>query len=234
MTVASNMKNILLLLIILTFFGCNQKEANLNLAESEPQSKLTEKEKTIIWLDTISNGKFLKIYTEPKNNWQNLTAEYGTQNEKYKLDLRNEEYKMLQTPFTNQIEWITDNSFALIDSCGTNCKYVIIFNTTKAKPIITRVDYFPDMSYGNFESDNDNLYVKVNWDFGKYVKLSIIDTDTQKQAKFDLPKCWTCADETGEIYGMIHSITLKDNSILVSRVSENKEENILSGKLVWE
>ncbi|WP_166962504.1 hypothetical protein [Mangrovimonas sp. CR14] len=205
----------------------------MNLTKTENKTQLTEKSETIFWIDTISNGKFLKIYSKPENDSQNLIAEFGDETKKHTIDLKVEEYEMFGIPFTNQIEWITEKSFALIDGCGTNCRYVTIFNTTKSKPTITQVDYFPNMSYGNFESDNENLYVKVDWDFGKYIKLSIIDTDTQKQAKFDLPKCWTCEDETGEIYGMLHSLTLKDNTIIVSRHSDNKEDDILSGELIW-
>lgn len=90
------------------------------------------------------------------------------------------------------------------------------------------------MKYGNFETDNDNLYVKVDWDFGKYIKLSIIDTDTQRQAKFDLPKCWTCADGTGEIFEMIYSMTLRNDKIIVCRNAENSIEDRLTGELIWE
>ena len=91
-------------MIILTFFGCIQKEKNLNLVKTETKTELTEKSETIFWLDTISNDKFLKIYSTPENDWQNLTAEFGNENKKHKIDLKTEEYQMLGIPFTNQIE----------------------------------------------------------------------------------------------------------------------------------
>src|SRR5574343_567064 len=112
--VVSNMKKIPLILIILTFFGCNQKEKNLNLAKTETKTQLTEKSETIFWIDTISNGKFLKIYSKHEEELQNLTAEYGNENKKHKIDLRTEKYQMHGIPVRNQIEWITEKSMAFI------------------------------------------------------------------------------------------------------------------------
>lgn len=129
------MKRIISILIILNFFACNQKEKNLDLAKKESKTERLEQSETIFWIDTISNGKFLKIYSKPENDWQNLTAEFGNENKKHIIDLGKEEYKILAIPFTNQIEWITEKSFALINGCGTNCRYVLIFNTEMKKPI---------------------------------------------------------------------------------------------------
>jgi hypothetical protein len=226
------MNKIPLILIILTFFGCNQKEKNLNLIKSETKTELTEKSETIFWLDTISNGKFLKIYSKPENDWQNLTAEFGNENIKHTIDLKTEEYQILGIPFTNQIEWITEKSFALVNGCGTNCRYALIFNVENEKPIITRIDYYPGMNYGGFEIDNDSLYVKVNHNFGKFVKLEIIDTDTQKKNDVNLPKHWNRG--SGDIYALIDEIKIRKSEIKIIQKYEDNQFDTRTEKLVWE
>ena len=217
--VASNMKKIPLILIILTFFGCNQKEKNLNLAKTETKTKLTEKEETIFWLDTISNDKFLKIYSTPENDWQNLTAEYGNENKKHKIDLRTEEYQMLGIPFTNQIEWITEKSFALINGCGTNCRYVLIFNTESEKPIVMPIEYYPEIKYADYKTDNLNLYISVEQNNDNSLNLIIIETDSQKKDKVNLPKDWNRG--IGQIYDIIDKIEIKNSKIKIVQYQEN-------------
>ena len=217
--VASNMKKIPLILIILTFFGCNQKEKNLNLAKTETKTQLTKKSETIFWIDTISNGKFLKIYSKPENDWQNLTAEYGNENKKHKIDLRTEEYQMLGIPFTNQIEWITEKSFALINGCGTNCRYVLIFNTESEKPIVTPIEYYPEIKYADFKTDNPNLYIAVEQNNDNSLSLLIIETDSQKTEKVNLPKDWNRG--IGQIYNIIDKIEIKNSKIKIVQYQEN-------------
>ncbi|NIK93597.1 hypothetical protein GZ212_15660 [Mangrovimonas sp. CR14] len=228
------MKKITIVYIILTFFGCIQKENSRTSLETKPQIINSEKDETLFWIDTISNNKFLKIYSKPENDWQNLTAEYGDSKSSYEIDLYTEQYKIFGIPFTNNIQWITENSFALINGCGTDCRYVTIFNVKNPEPIITRVDYYPKMAYGNFTSDNDSLYVKVDWDFGKYVKLSVVDTDSQREAKFNLPKCWNAGGGSGQIYGIIWSMDISNDHITVANKYEDGELETLESKLLWE
>ena len=213
------MKKIPLILIILTFFGCNQKEENLNLAKTETKTQLTEKSETIFWIDTISNGKFLKIYSKPENDWQNLTAEYGNENKKHKIDLRTEEYQMLGIPFTNQIEWITEKSFALINGCGTNCRYVLIFNTESGKPIVMPIEYYPEIKYADYKTDNLNLYISVEQNNDNSLNLIIIETDSQKKDKVNLPKDWNRG--IGQIYNIIDKIEIKNSKIKIVQYQEN-------------
>jgi len=213
------MKKVPLILIILIFFGCNQKENNLNLTKTETKTELTEKSETIFWLDTISNDKFLKIYSTPENDWQNLTAEFGNENIKHKIDLKTEEYQILGIPFTNQIEWITEKSFALINGCGTNCKYVLIFNTESEKPIVTPIEYYPEIKYADFKTDNPNLYTAVEQNNDNSLSLIIIETDSQKTEKVNLPKDWNRG--IGQIYGIVDKIEIKNSKINVVQYQEN-------------
>ena len=215
--VASTMKKIPLILIILTFFGCNQKEKNLNLAKTD--TKLTEKNETIFWIDTIANGKFLKIYSKPKNDWQNLTAEFGNKTKKHKIDLKTDEYEMLGIPFTNQIEWITEKSFALLNGCGTNCRYVLIFNTESKKPIVMPIEYYPEIKYADYKTDNPNLYIAVEQNNDNSLNLKIIETDSQKKEKVNLPKDWNRG--SGQIYDIVDKIEIKNSKIKIVQYQEN-------------
>ena len=211
------MKKIPLILIILTFFGCNQKGGNPNLAKTE--TKRNEKSETIFWIDTISNDKFLKIYSKPENDWQNLRAEFGNENQKHKIDLKTEEYGILGIPFSNQIEWITDKSFALINGCGTNCRYALIFNTELEKPIVTPIEYYPNIEYADFKTDNPNLYIAVEQDNNNSLNLLIIETDSQKTERVNLPKDWNRG--IGQIYSIIDKIEIKNSKIKIVQYQEN-------------
>ncbi|WP_196890167.1 hypothetical protein [Aureivirga sp. CE67] len=196
----------------------------MNLEKTETKTKLIKNNDTIFWLDTISNDKFLKIYSKPENDWQNLTAEFGNKNQNHRIDLKAKEYEILGIPFTNQIEWITEKSFALINGCGTNCRYVLIFNTESEKPIITPIEYYPGIKYVNYKTDNPNLYVAVEQNNDESLSLIIIDTDSQKTQKVNLPKHWNRG--IGQIYGIVDEIEIKNTKIKIIQYQENglKEE----------
>lgn len=223
------MKKIPLILIILTFFGCNQKEKNANLLKTEDKTALTAKSETTIWIDTISNGKFLKVYSTPENDWQNLTAEYGNENTKHTIDLNTEEFQILGIPFTNQIEWITEKSFAFINGCGTNCRYVLIFNTESEKPIVMPLEYYPEMKYADYKTDNPNLYIAVDENNGN---LIVIDTDSQKKAVLNLPKDWNRGN--GQIYGIVDKIEIKNSNIRIVQNQENGNKKELNKTITLE
>jgi hypothetical protein len=226
------MKKIPLILIILTFFGCNQKEKNLNLLKTETKTELTEKSETVFWIDTISNSKFLKIYSKPENDWQNLTAEFGNENIKHTIDLKTEEYQMLGIPFSNQIEWITEKSFALINGCGTNCRYILIFNTESEKPIVMPIEYYPEIKYADYKTDNPNLYIAVDVNNENSLDLIIIETDSQKKDVLNLPKDWNRGN--GHIYGIVDKIEIKNSEIKIVQNQENGNKKELNKKITLE
>ena len=219
-------------MIILIFLACNQKEKNLDLVKTETKTELTEKSEITIWIDTISNGKFLKIYSKPENDWQNLTAEFGNVNKKHTIDLKTEEYQMLGIPFTNQIEWITEKSFALINGCGTNCRYVLIFNTESEKPIVMPIDYYPGIKYADYKTDNPNLYIAVNENNGNSLNLMIIETDSQKKEILNLSKDWNRG--SGQIYGIVDKIEIKNSKIKIIQNRENGNKKELNKKITLE
>jgi hypothetical protein len=220
------MKKIPLLLIILTFFGCNQKEKNLSLERTKTKTELTEKSETIFWIDTTSNGKFLKIYSKPENDWQNLTAEFGNENKKQTIDLKTEQYQMLGIPFTNEIEWISEKSFALVNGCGTSCVYVLIFNIDQNEPIIQPIIFYPEIEYADFKTDNPNLYIAVNEDYLDNPSFVIVDTDSQKKDTINLPNDWVRG--IGNIYSIVDKVLIKNSKIEIIQIQEKGKKKTVS------
>lgn len=227
------MKKILLILIILIFFGCKQKEKHLNLLNTGTKTELKEKNETVFWIDTISNGKFLKIYSEPENDWQNLTAEYGNEKINHKINLQSDKYKILGIPFTNQIEWITEKSFALVNGCGTSCKYVMIFNIDNEKPIIQPIEYYPEIEYADFKTDNPNLYIAVYNNYTNKPSFIIVDTDTQKKDTIKLSNNWN-RPGNGSIMSIVDKIKIENSEIKVIQILENGTQKLFKEKIVME
>ncbi|WP_338378963.1 hypothetical protein [uncultured Flavobacterium sp.] len=226
------MKKTSLILIFFTFFGCNQKEKNLNLLNSEIKTELTEKSETIFWIDTVSNGKFLKIFSKPENDWQNLTAEFGNEKTKHTIDLKTKEYEMLGIPFTNEIEWITEKSFALINGCGTNCRYALIFNTELEKPIVMPIEFYPGIEYADYKTDNPNLYIAVNENHKNSASFIIVDTDSQKKLTLNIPKGWNRGN--GSIYDILDKIEIKNSEIKIIQNRENGNKKELNKQIKLE
>lgn len=225
------MKNTsIIILTIVLFFGCNQKEKEIQQRKIKSQVEQTNEKDTIVWIDTVSNDNFLKIYSNPTNDWQNLTAEFGNQKIKHKVDLQTEEYLILGIPFTNQIEWITQKSFALVNGCGTACKYALIFNTDYDKPIITPIEYYPGIIYADFKTDNSNVYIAVNENTGDKPSFIIVETDSQKKDTINLPNDWIRG--VGSIYSIVDKIEIKDSEIEVIQKQENGRTKKLNKKIV--
>ncbi len=219
------MKYILLLALFALLSSCKEKIDGINIPVMEVNAKRTEKRETIIWLDTISNDKFLKVYSKPENDWQNLTAEFGNGNKKHKVDLTTNEFKMLGIPFSNHIEWITSKSFALVNGCGTNCRYVLIFNTELEKPIVMPIDYYPNIPFPDFSTNNPNLYISTEQYDNDFLNLIIIDTDSQKKERVNLPKDWNRGNNN--IYNIIDKIEIRDSLITIVQIEDDGSEKEL-------
>ncbi|MCB4799978.1 hypothetical protein [Neotamlana laminarinivorans] len=204
------MKKIYLLLIVLFFLGCIGKEKK-NIA--------LNREAYIFWIDTISNGKFLKIYSNPEKDEQNLTAVYGNEKIKNKINLLIEDYQITRIPFSNKVNWITEKSFAIVYACGTGCINVIIFNIEKEKPLIQTILYYPSDEYLDFETDNPNLYIASIGNIEDNPSFVIIDTDTQKKDTINLPKKWIRG--LGTIYNIVDKLKI-ENSII--EIIQNQEK----------
>ncbi len=219
-----------IILIILSFLGCNKKEKDNQLKKVKPQIEKTHEKETIVWVDTTSSANFLKIYSTPNNDWQSLTAEFGNQKIKHKTDLYTEEYQILGIPFTNQIEWVTEKSFALVNGCGTACRYTLIFNVDQEQPIITPIEYYPGIIYADFKTDNPNLYIAVNENAGNTPSFVIVETDSQKKDTINLPNNWVRG--IGSIFSIVDKIDIKDSNIEITQKQENGETKKLNKEIV--
>lgn len=222
----NSMKKFSLTLLFLTVFGCNQKEGNFTLANTEIKTEPAVESEIIIWIDTISNNKFLKIYSKPENDWKNLTAEFGNENNKHTIDLNTDEYQMLGIPFTNQIKWITEKSFALVNGCGTACKYVLIFNIDQKKPIIHPVEFYPEIEYADFKTDNPNLYIAVNENYDDIPSFVIVDTDSQRKDTINLPNDWVHG--VGNILSVVDEVKIENSKIEITQNQEDGKRKILN------
>ncbi|WP_157821992.1 hypothetical protein [Tenacibaculum sp. Bg11-29] len=220
------MNKILIPFIILSFFLSNQKDKNLNFVEIN--EKVKEKEEVVSLIDTVSNGKFLKIYSIEKGRGS-LIAEYGNKKIKHKVSLRGEKYRLLRA--SSSVEWITEKSFSVVGGCGSGCKYVMIFNIDSKEPLIEEALYYPKYEgQTSFETDNRNLYIAVNKKNKDGLSFVIVDTDSQKRDIISLPKKWN--RDLGTIFSVVDKIKIKNSKIDVYQNQENGEIKKVSKKIV--
>ncbi|PKH52374.1 hypothetical protein CXF68_17465 [Tenacibaculum sp. Bg11-29] len=204
----------------------NQKDKNLNFVEIN--EKVKEKEEVVSLIDTVSNGKFLKIYSIEKGRGS-LIAEYGNKKIKHKVSLRGEKYRLLRA--SSSVEWITEKSFSVVGGCGSGCKYVMIFNIDSKEPLIEEALYYPKYEgQTSFETDNRNLYIAVNKKNKDGLSFVIVDTDSQKRDIISLPKKWN--RDLGTIFSVVDKIKIKNSKIDVYQNQENGEIKKVSKKIV--
>ncbi len=211
-------RNILLLSLFLILI--THKTIDANITKFVLSNNNTNIKDTVFWIDTLTSNKFLRIYTTPDNDFDNLYAEWGNNKIKNKLNLKKGEFSFLNLPFDHTIEWITDKSFALVDGCGTNCRYVIIFNIEKVKPVWMPIEYYPNMKYSSFITDNSNLYIASNQSNKVYPSIIVVDTDTQKTDTLLFSKYWI----KGQISYFIDNIKIKKNRIEI-KINNQEGEN---------
>jgi len=207
------MNKIILPFIILSIFLSNQKDKNLNFVAVN--NKVKEKDEVVFLIDTVSNGKFLKIYS-PENDLGNLTAEYGDKRIKNKVNLRGEKYGILRSP--SNVHWITEKSFCIVGGCGAECKYVLIFNIDRKEPLIEQILYYPKIGFNDFETDNPNLYIAVNDNYEGGSSFVIVDTDSQKRDTVSIPNNWIRG--LGTIFSIVDKIKIKNSKIYVFQSDE--------------
>jgi hypothetical protein len=122
------------------------------------------------------------------------------------------------TPFNAEIEWITNNSFGLVNGCGTNCRYAIIYNIQKDKPYWFDVLYYPNIGYFNYATDNNNLCICYSEYSKGNTNLKIFDVDSQKSDTIMIPENWERG--VGHVDYIIDSINIKNNKIEIFQFKE--------------
>ena len=205
------MKNITFVLIILIFFGFIKKK----------NVTLSKKKETEVLLDTTSNGKFLKIYTTLDDNYsQSITAEYGTEKIRHKIDLLPVvKHHTHHLPFYTKVNWISEKSFAIVDGCGTECIFAIIFNIEKDKPYIQPILYYPNKANSDFKTDNPNLCIAPIAAYGNTPSFIIVDIDSQKKDTINLPNHWL--RELNTIYNCVDQIKIEKSKIEITQNQDN-------------
>ncbi|BDD05582.1 hypothetical protein [Aureibacter tunicatorum] len=178
----------------------------------------TSSDETIYWIDTVNGQNFLKIFSTADHDLKNLVAEYGNSKVEHVFNLDSKGFELINIPFHNQIEWITDDSFALVENCGVNCIYALIFNTHKEKPILTSLLYYPRLKHANFITDNNNYYATFNLSTSK-PSFIIVDTDSQKKDTINIPETWIRS--IGSIPSIIDSVKIKNNRIEIVQIIDS-------------
>ncbi|MFC4818569.1 hypothetical protein [Flavobacterium sp. GCM10023249] len=227
------MKNKILIAILFVFIGCNIKNEQSGKSSSVTKLNIEKKEKDIaVWLDTITTDKkFLKIYSTSEDNYKKIYAEWGKNKIRHKSLLIGDELIEFQTPFDAKIEWTTNNSFGLVNSCGTNCRYAIIYNIEKDKPFWFDVLYYPNISYFNYATDNKDLCICSTEYSNGNRKLRIFDIDSQKNDTIMIPENWKRG--VGHFDNIIDSINIKNNQIEIFQFKEEiKSKRIKLSKAI--
>lgn len=227
------MKSIIFIIILYFFTGCNMKKKQSEKVALIPKINIQKKEKdTTVWIDTITTDKkFLKIYSTYKDNYKKIEAEWGKGKIMHKSLLIGDNAIKFITPFNAKIEWTTNNSFGLVDGCGTNCRYAIIYNIQKCKPYWFDVLYYPNIDYFNYTTDNNSLCVCYSEHFKVNRKLKIFDVDSQKKDTITIPKDWDRG--VGFIDNIIDSINIKSNQIEIFQFKERiKSKKVKVSKII--
>ncbi|MBL7839551.1 MAG: hypothetical protein JNJ75_05385 [Cyclobacteriaceae bacterium] len=191
------MKVRVILIYVLAFFSPAQSVAQEHVAH---------------WLDTtLTDGRYIKIYTTSDNDWKNLFAEWGLGKEKHKVDLGNFEQGYLVGDTDFQVSWTTKNAFVLKKSCGTDCSYVLVFDVRKSRPYWLNTDVTPDNQDDQFFIDNKALV--VSFSDTTYFEVKIQDLETGKKCTFQLPEYW--ARGVGRFHDIVDSLTVKGDLLSI-------------------
>ena len=81
------------------------------------------------------------------------------------------------------------------------------------------IEYYPEIKYADYKTDNLNLYISVEQNNDNSLNLIIIETDSQKKDKVNLPKDWNRG--IGQIYNIIDKIEIKNSKIKIVQYQEN-------------
>ena len=81
------------------------------------------------------------------------------------------------------------------------------------------IEYYPEIKYADYKTDNPNLYIAVEQNNDNSLNLKIIETDSQKKEKVNLPKDWNRG--SGQIYDIVDKIEIKNSKIKIVQYQEN-------------
>src|SRR5690606_35283854 len=111
-------------------------------------------------IDTLIGRNFLKMYSTSADKYRDIIANWGNDNLSHDFSFQNDtSFDFIGPPFSSEFFWSTKNSICFPKGCGQICMYGLIFNSKNKKPFLTELAFFPNMSFSNFVSDNNDLYL---------------------------------------------------------------------------
>lgn len=137
---------------------------------------------TIFWLDTtLIDGRFLEIFSAANDgDFEPLSCRWGNDSiVHYQQSVTNYPQIFIGS-IPRNLSWSTKKNLVVTNGCGTNCCYAVFFGIHEDSVKWSVVDYYPNVSYYVFNSDNDSLFVKRDENPKKFNSWVIIDTDSWK------------------------------------------------------
>ncbi len=180
-----------------------------------------QKVDTVIWIDTIINQKFLTMYSTSADNYDDIIADWGNENQRHHFNFRADTlFDLIGTPFSTQFLWTTQKSICFPRGCGQSCMYGLFFNSEKGKPIFitSQLTFYPNMTFSVFESDNDDLYLTAG-DLS-IPSLIINSVDTDLKDTILLPAGWKRG--TGAVHHIIDEVNISENEIEILQKEKGK------------
>jgi len=207
------MKRILPILFAFTMFSCK------NLKGQEVGTHPKSHYKHYNSIDTLIDGKFLRI-----SIFYDDTVAVGTEGSVYKKAFWGNKDNSFETElsdgtgyFHETLKSTTENCFVLIDGCGTNCMYGIIFDTKTGEIFRTHVDFYPQ----NYPNDNNELILYGDYN-NEVPALVILNVENRRKDTLTLTKDWSRG--VNFISSFFDEIQVENNKICVVQLAENEGE----------
>ena len=167
-------------------------------------------------LDTLLiDGRFLRItifYDDDTGETMHKKAYWGNEENSFETELFE-----IRGNLHESLKWTTDNCLILVDGCGTNCMYAIVFNAKIGEMFWTPVDFYPQ----NYTNDNNELIL-----YGEYINekssLVILNVENNLRDTLVVPEDWVRG--VGFINNLLDEIQVKNNEICIAQFGENDGE----------
>jgi|GEM_PF-5909375 len=192
-----------------------------------------EKNDTVVWIDTLIKGNFLKMYSTSIDDCKDIFANWGNEIRSHKYNFQSDTiFDWISTPFSREFFWVTKKSFCFPRSCGQSCIYGLVFNIEEEKPILIdpQLAFYPNMTFMDFETDNYDLYITsedlpTSWVIVKSVDTKLTDT-------IKLNESWLRG--TGTIYHNIDEIKISNGEIRIYQKENGEVMRMEKGKIKLE
>jgi len=173
---------------------------------------------TAIWMDTLIDRKFLKMYSTSIDNYKDIIANWGNDNQSHSFNFQSDSaYHHIWRTYSSELLWSTKKAICIPKGCGQSCVYGIIFHSEKEKPFLIepQLAFYPNITYRYFESDNDDLYLTLG-DFS----IIVNSADTGLTDTIKLTKDWD--ENRRPMVYMFDEVKILNNEIEIIQEDDDK------------